>query len=412
MMSHHFAGGHASRMAIGRMGHLLRRLSLSATQLPDDIYVELVDSLFTALAPIIFMGIATASVSALVAARQHDVVIAELAAASLLITLVRGITMQAYRRRRRGTRLLLPEVRHWERHYGAGSVVFAVLLGAQCIEFLLVHDPVVSMLTTCLVFGYAAGLVTRVAVRPVICLVSMVLVVIPIVILFGIDAARSHTVSDIEIYVTQTLLLAGFTLAGLETMAHGYKTTLQQLLTKKDLAALAGHDPLTNLPNRLMLRTRFDDALLAIHRTDRLFAVLCLDLNRFKAVNDNYGHPTGDALLQAVAARLNRTLPASDTVARIGGDEFVVIQTGIRQPGEARFLAQRIIKAIGLPHLLHNQELQIGVSIGIAIAPRDGTELDQIISRADAALYQAKREPGDRVVFWGDMTTIVQTATG
>ena len=398
-------------MAISRMERLLRRLSLSSTQLPDDIYVELVDSLFTALAPIIFMGIATGAVSALVAARQHDLVIAELAGASLLMTLVRGITMQAYRNRRRTIRLLAPEVRKWERHYAAGSIVFAVLLGALCTRFLLLHDPVVSMLTTCLVFGYAAGLVTRVAVRPVICLVSMLLVVVPIVILFGTDAARSHSVSDIEIYVTQTLLLAGFTLAGLETMVHGYKTILQQLLTKKDLAALAGHDPLTHLPNRLMLRTRFDDALTAINRSERLFAVHCLDLNRFKAVNDNYGHPMGDALLQAVAGRLSRTIAASDTVARTGGDEFVVIQTGIRQPGEARFLAQRIIKAVSLPYSLHEQEIQIGVSIGIAVAPRDGKELEQIISRADAALYQAKRDAGARVVFWGDMT-IVQTAAG
>lgn len=399
-------------MAISRMERLLRRLSLSSTQLPDDIYVELVDSLFTALAPIIFMGIATAAVSALVAARQHDAVIAELAAAGLLMTVIRGVTMQAYRRRRRSSQLLAPEVRKWERHYAAGSIVFASLLGALCIRFLLLNDPVVSMLTTCLVFGYAAGLVTRVAVRPVICLVSMVLVVVPIVTLFASDAARSHSLSDIEIYVTQTLLLAGFTLAGLETMVHGYKTTLQQLLTKKDLAALAGHDPLTHLPNRLMLRTRFEDALTAINRSDRLFAVHCLDLNRFKAVNDNYGHPMGDALLQAVAGRLSRTLPASDTVARIGGDEFVVIQTGIRQAGEARFLAQRIIKAVSLPYSLQDQEIQIGVSVGIAIAPRDGRDLDQIISRADAALYQAKRDTGTRVVFWGDMTTIVQTAAG
>jgi hypothetical protein len=98
MMFHHFAGEHALRMATSRMERLLRRLSLSSTQLPDDIYVELVDSLFTALAPIIFMGIATAAVSALVAARQHDLVIAELAGAALLMTLVRGLTMQAYRK--------------------------------------------------------------------------------------------------------------------------------------------------------------------------------------------------------------------------------------------------------------------------------------------------------------------------
>jgi len=394
------------------MEHRLRTLSLFSRQLPDDVYVELVDSLFTALAPMTFMGIATAAVSALVAARQQDNVIAGLAAAGLLVTLIQSVTLQRYRRRRGSSRLLASEARTWERRYAAGSIVSAILLGASCVKLLLLKDPLASMLATCLVFGHAAGLVTRVAVRPVICLAGVVPIVVPIATLFATDAARSPGGADVEIYVAQTLLLIGFALAGLETMSHGYKTTLQQLLTKKDLAASAGHDRLTQLPNRLTLRERFDDALTAVGRTDRLLAVHCLDLNRFEAVNDTYGHPVGDALLQAVAARLSRMLPAADTVARIGGDEFVVVQTGIRQAGEARFLAHRIIKAISLPYALQDQEIRISVRVGIAIAPRDGKELDQIISRADAALYHAKRESAARVVYWGDMTTIVQTAAG
>ena len=118
-------------------------------------------------------------------------------------------------------------------------------------------------------------------------------------------------------------------------------------------------------------------------------------------MNDSLGRPAGDALLQAVAERLARALRAEDTAARMSGDEFVVIQTAIRDADQALLLAERIIETIGARYQIDGREVEIGVSFGIALAPRDGIDLDQLTSRADTALHQAKREKRP-VVFWGE----------
>jgi diguanylate cyclase (GGDEF)-like protein len=133
-----------------------------------------------------------------------------------------------------------------------------------------------------------------------------------------------------------------------------------------------------------------------------LIAVHALDLDRFKQVNDGFGHPTGDALLQAVAGRLRSTLKSSDTAVRMGGDEFVVVQAGIRRSEEASALAHRILITLSQPYKLGAHDVHIGVSIGISLLPNDGMVLDVLLDRADTALYEAKREGRNRVVFWKD----------
>ena len=157
------------------------------------------------------------------------------------------------------------------------------------------------------------------------------------------------------------------------------------------IARLARHDPLTDLPNRTMFRERLDQTLAELRRTGAGIAVLCLDLDRFKAVNDTLGHPVGDALLQAVAARLRTVLRCEDTVARLGGDEFAVIQTGA-DPHGARVLCERLIAALSMPVALGDHRITVGLSIGLALAPGDGTDADTLFKRADLALYRAKAE--------------------
>ena len=132
----------------------------------------------------------------------------------------------------------------------------------------------------------------------------------------------------------------------------------------------------------------------------RLLALHFLDLDKFKPINDRYGHPVGDALLKAVAGRLTRMLRATDTAARLGGDEFVIIQTGIAHPDEARMLAMRLLRTLSAPYQIDGHDLRIGVSVGIALAPSDGTDLDTLSSRADAALYRAKSSGRGTVAFW------------
>ncbi|TNC16437.1 EAL domain-containing protein [Methylobacterium terricola] len=153
---------------------------------------------------------------------------------------------------------------------------------------------------------------------------------------------------------------------------------------------LARLDPLTGLPNRLELREHLDAALLRLQRSGEGCAVLLVDLDRFKPVNDTLGHPVGDALLQKVADRLRSMVRAGDTVARIGGDEFVVLQAGVSEPGEAQALARRVVDLVGRTYMIEGQLLSIGASVGVALAPADGSDADRLLKNADLALYRAK----------------------
>jgi diguanylate cyclase (GGDEF)-like protein/PAS domain S-box-containing protein len=154
------------------------------------------------------------------------------------------------------------------------------------------------------------------------------------------------------------------------------------------IAHLAHHDALTELPNRAFLSDSLNQALREADRAS--LAILSLDLDGFKAVNDRYGHPVGDALLVTVAERLRGSVAGGDVVARFGGDEFVVLDAAFASSAEVEELAQRIIEALGAPVALAGEEVTVGVSIGIAFAPSDGRTAEDLLKNADAALYRAK----------------------
>ena len=154
---------------------------------------------------------------------------------------------------------------------------------------------------------------------------------------------------------------------------------------------LAHHDALTDLPNRVLFRQRLEHAL-AYARQGGGLALLCLDLDQFKAVNDTLGHPVGDELLRAVAERLAGQLRETDTVARLGGDEFAIVQSRIEKPSEATAFAGRLIELIEAPFEVAGHQIVIGTSIGIAFAPQDGIDADQLLRSADLALYRAKSD--------------------
>jgi diguanylate cyclase (GGDEF)-like protein len=152
---------------------------------------------------------------------------------------------------------------------------------------------------------------------------------------------------------------------------------------------LAHYDTLTSLPNRRLFREHLEQQLNWVNRGSQI-AVLYLDLDHFKSVNDTLGHPVGDALLTEVSARLRSCIRDTDLVSRLGGDEFAVIQTGLANPSDASTLALRILQALQQPFDLGGQHIVTNTSIGIAIAPDDGTEPDGLLKNADLALYGAK----------------------
>jgi diguanylate cyclase (GGDEF)-like protein len=155
---------------------------------------------------------------------------------------------------------------------------------------------------------------------------------------------------------------------------------------------MAHHDALTGLPNRVLFHERLDETLLRVHRNAENFAVLYLDLDQFKTVNDTLGHPAGDKLLVAVADRLRTCLRECDMIARLGGDEFAVLQIGLAGPHEAGALAERIVTLLSEPYEIDGQQSVIGASIGISFAPADGETSEQLLRNADMALYQAKED--------------------
>ena len=187
-----------------------------------------------------------------------------------------------------------------------------------------------------------------------------------------------------------------------------YEDVTDRWAADAKITYMAQHDALTGLPNRLVLKERIELALAEAGR-GRHAALLCLDLDDFKRVNDTLGHPVGDGLLVAVSQRLRACLQDGDTLARVGGDEFVIVQSGVAQPEDARQLAERTIASIQQPFLVCGHQITVGVSIGLALMPEDGNDQSTILKNADIALYRAKGvERGTFCFFEANMDACLQ----
>ena len=171
---------------------------------------------------------------------------------------------------------------------------------------------------------------------------------------------------------------------------------------------LAFHDTLTGLPNRALFEDRLKRALLAVSRDKRKIGLLYIDLDRFKTVNDTFGHPCGDELVRQTAARLENSVRQVDTVARLGGDEFAVIVFDVKDLGTAEELCERLLREIGQPFNLLGNQVFVGASIGVAISNGPDTDPADLLRKADIALYEAKKNGrGRHEVFAGDMDDLI-----
>jgi diguanylate cyclase (GGDEF)-like protein len=162
------------------------------------------------------------------------------------------------------------------------------------------------------------------------------------------------------------------------------------------------HDPLTNLPNRLLLMDRARQALARLHRSDGVVAMLFIDLDKFKAVNDNLGHDAGDRLLRSVSERLAELMRDSDTVARLGGDEFVILAEDIEGDEEALALAERVLDALERPFPLGSTEVAVLASVGISVHSHPDSDPEAMLREADVAMYRAKAAGGRRRELFDD----------
>lgn len=163
-------------------------------------------------------------------------------------------------------------------------------------------------------------------------------------------------------------------------------------LAEERINHLAYYDSLTDLPNRTLFKKLIDKALLQSQRDNTICSLLFIDLNRFKPINDTFGHQIGDALLKQVAERFSLALRDNDVIARLGSDEFAIGLLGINQDFHAGLVAQKLLSTLDLPFLIEGQELRIGASIGISVYPQDGMDASQLLQKSDVAMCKAKRE--------------------
>jgi len=173
----------------------------------------------------------------------------------------------------------------------------------------------------------------------------------------------------------------------------------KQKLIEANISRLARFDSLTGLYNRPAFFERLDHAIALARRHDRVIALLFVDLDRFKDVNDAFGHPSGDEVLKALARRLMKTVRDTDTVARLGGDEFIVLAEEVANQVDVNEFGRRLLQALSEPVVLHGQECRLGASIGVAMFPDDGEDATTLLKTADAAMYRAKESGGNNLAF-------------
>ncbi|OAS20066.1 GGDEF domain-containing protein [Methylobacterium platani] len=349
----------------------------------DDIHVALVAELARIAVPNGIMGATLLGVGLFVAHTLGDGLLLAAALTGGTASAAKLVLIAHQLRRTARGPLSRIEARRWERGHIATTALVAASIGTLTGRTFAQADMDMQMLATGLLFGYCSGVVTHLSIRPGMAAGALLLAALPAI---GTAAWFGRGPQHIL-----AAMFALFLLGALHGVLFTYRNAVRQITLRLDMAALARSDALTGLANRLGLRRAFrglpgtaDDAV----------AVHCFDLDGFKPVNDRYGHAAGDALLQEIGARLRLLAAAPAVAARVGGDEFVVLQPSVRHPREAEAFARRIVHALGAPYRLSGETVSIGLSLGYACAPSHAADLDALIGKADEASYAVKRRGG------------------
>jgi len=352
--------------------------------LPDGTYIVLVRSLYLTPLAHIMMSLAFLGVAGFVLARSPDRLLLLLAGLGMVARLAQTAIVLLDRKRALRDDLDAAGARRVERRFAWAVTAFALIFGAFGARAIQVSATELDLLVIVLQFGYGSGLVAGQALRPWIAIPALLLSGIPPLIVVCLAPGLSH--------LAVAALLALFMGAAVQSIARIYRASVDDTNMRRLFATLARQDDLTGLPNRLALREAFER--LASETGAGMLAVHCLDLDRFKPVNDMYGHPAGDDLLLAVSERLNGLIRQGDIAARLGGDEFVIIQAGARHRDEVELLARRISRVVAEPFSIQGHQILIGASVGYALFPAHGRDLDDLVGRADEALVAIKRDGG------------------
>lgn len=355
----------------------------------DSVHRDILTTLYGTLAPILLMGVAQLITGSIAVWQTHDGFIAFLTAASVILATIRSVDVVAYRRRvARKPALGRSEGMRWEWRYAIGSVASGLVIGLFAARCVFIGDHACSAMATGLAFGFGAGVVARLSLRPIVAILGLGFTGIPVIVaafLQPLDAPH------IGLGVMFALYFAG----SFEMVRQSYNANLVHITLKHQFEQLARRDPMTGLFNRTALGE--DLARLVADRRG-MAAIHAIDLDHFKAANDRFGHPVGDALLKQVAERLKSIAADEDVLIRMGGDEFILAQKFVSSQTEAESTAKRIFATVSAPYCVDGHDIVIGASIGVAVAPADGASVEALLARSDRALYQAKAFRGGYVM--------------
>ncbi len=214
--------------------------------------------------------------------------------------------------------------------------------------------------------------------------------------------SRKEVIGTFALYYSKPRTPEQTEINNLEAAAYLSAIAIERCTIEEKLLQMAHYDMLTELPNRAMFMDRLKMGLAQARRRQQQFALLFIDLDRFKFINDTKGHETGDRALKKVAQRLLACVREEDTVARLGGDEFTILLTNIHERKDVKFIADKVIQTLSEPILLDKDEYSIGASIGISMYPENGTDADTLLGKADDAMYLAKRNDGNNCIFYSE----------
>lgn len=348
---------------------------------PEAVEIELIRSIFHAIVPSSVMTVCFAAAGGVIYSRTGDPLLLVLLGLGLFMSVVRLIVSWALAPAVCRDDVTLAKALRYEVRFAIPYLGFALILGIFGYRsFLLPHQDV-HMLIAALQMAYCAGVAVGMGMRMRIAVPAMLLSLCPVIIGTFINPDLLYNITG--------MVITAILISGIKALRERQQRSVEDIGLRLTFAQLAREDALTALPNRIALKEWYERRV-ASDRDDGMIAVHYLDLNGFKPVNDQYGHPTGDELLTAAGKRIARTIRDSDIVARLGGDEFAVIQHGLSSPEEASQLAARLREAIARPFRIRNMTLHITTALGFVVTRSKDEDLEDLLSLADKALYVSK----------------------
>ncbi|HZG26930.1 MAG TPA: GGDEF domain-containing protein [Ensifer sp.] len=349
----------------------------------DDVFKILVSQLAFTIMPTTVMGLTITGIGLFAYDRLGNIELLLSVITGGLASLAKIAVMLAHRRFNATRQATVEQAIRWERIHSLLTFVVAGSVGWLASLIFLHGDLSLEMLATGLLFGYCAGVSSRIAVRPYLAATAITVAALPAIACTAMAGGSAHWLL--------TALFAMFLVAAMQSIWHAYHLSTRQICLRLEMEYQARHDPLTGLRNRVALAEAFE----ALARDEATLTCLhCFDLDGFKTINDRFGHVAGDELLAAIGKRLQELLGPANIPVRMGGDEFVVLQPAVRDPVDAEALAAAILKTLRLPYVISGRPVAIGVSLGYTIERSGIADLGTMMRLADAASYRVKRQGG------------------